>query len=117
MPVSVADTVRFLAERGARDQAAVRRRAVEVRQRLPAVVALLRRDFGAVSVCLFGSHARGQLHRDSDVDLLVAGISSTRIDAAHAAVAALLEGAVDLVRAEDAAPGLLERVRSEGIEL
>ncbi len=31
------------------------------------------REFGAVQVILFGSHARGQVSKDSDVDLLIIG--------------------------------------------
>lgn len=73
---------------------------------------------GASGVWLFGSLAWGEPHRDSDVDLLVEGVSRERWPEAARAVEQRLAGArVDVLRAEDAPASLCDRVRAEGVRL
>ena len=57
-----------------------------IEARLPQVVRMLAKDFGATRVLLFGRHARGVAGPESDVDLLVEGLPLARI---------ILETAVD----------------------
>ena len=80
---------------------------------------VLREIYGAESVMLFGSLARGGVfdHR-SDVDLAVTGLAERHY---FRAVSHLLdlnpEIDVDLVRMETAPSGLAEAVRKEGVPL
>ncbi len=80
---------------------------------------LLRAQFGATRVVLFGSLARGgPFDEHSDIDLAAWGIDARQY---LRAVARLLDLdpdiSVDLVRAEEARPSLLESIEQEGIEL
>ncbi len=74
-------------------------------------------EFGASEVWLFGSVATGRMHERSDVDIAARGIPDARYFAALARVSGLLSAPVDLVPLESAAPGLIERVRAEGVRL
>lgn len=62
----------------------------DMRQRLASVADLLRRDYHAERVILFGSAARGEETPDSDIDLLVAAPSSERFYDRLASVRRLL---------------------------
>ncbi len=93
-------------------------RADELRARLPGLVALLRLQFAATRVVLFGSLARGEFAERSDVDLAVAGIASSHYWRALDVVCHTLgTEQVDLVRLEEATPEMCETLKYEGIEL
>lgn len=117
MAVTVSESAAFLRARQRRAEAAVGARAERVRGALPEAAAMLRARYGATKVWLFGSYAMGRLHAESDVDLAVSGVPSTRIDAAHADVEALLGGVVDLVPIEGATATLAQRIHDEGVLL
>jgi len=81
--------------------------------------ALLKSQFGARQVILFGSLARrGLFHQRSDVDLAVAGIKSQVFWRAWGALDALgHEFEINLVDMETASPALRQEVEREGMEL
>lgn len=115
MALVVNPYVEGMRARQTRGQAA-RALAVEsVRAKLGQVSSLLTDKYGVTRVVLFGSFARGDVREDSDVDLLVEGLSSEGYFAAAADVSCLLRRDADLVRLEDAGPLLLERVARQGI--
>lgn len=80
---------------------------------------LLRRDFGAARVALFGSLTdRDLFHQRSDIDLAVWGIPEESYLKAVAAVTGFTTAfAVDLIRMEEATERLIRLVREEGIPL
>ena len=79
---------------------------------------------GVVSVYVFGSHATGRVHRESDVDvavLLDRGVPPSsrdrfeaRLQLSYAVGRALGTDAVDLIVLNDAPPHLSRRVMTEG---
>jgi predicted nucleotidyltransferase len=89
-----------------------------------AIHTIARRTRGVIAVYLFGSTARGQAHRDSDIDVAVLLDWRTYPDATSRFEARLaLTGAVgaqlgrndvDLVVLNDAPPGLGRRIVTEG---
>ncbi|MHB0875045.1 MAG: nucleotidyltransferase family protein [Anaerolineae bacterium] len=108
--------------RGLRRQEAQQRQAVEARsERAWALArqaaALLKSEFGASRVVLFGSLMRpGQFHLRSDVDLAAWDVQDY-----FRAVSCLLdidpEIEANLVEFRDASPGLQEAIRREGVDL
>ena len=72
-----------------------------------------------VRVYLFGSHARGEAHRASDIDVAVQPLGPLPAWVLAELRAALEESdclaQVDVVNLEEAAPALRERVFKEGI--
>jgi len=80
---------------------------------------LLRKDFGAERVVLFGSLAHGRWFTPwSDVDLAAWGISPERFYAAVAAVTDLsFSLKIDLIDIETCRPSLKAIIEKEGIEL
>jgi predicted nucleotidyltransferase len=80
--------------------------------------------FGLVSAYLYGSHAEGRIHRDSDVDvgvLLPRGTATTprerfelRVRLSSWLVAKLQRNAVDLVILNDVPPQLARRIVTRG---
>jgi predicted nucleotidyltransferase len=93
------------------------RRGDLLRGRARQAAGLLVTQFGATRVWLFGSLAWGAAHPGSDVDLLVEGLPASAWNEATRVVEEIVATAVDLVRVEEAACGLSERVRREGIVL
>ncbi len=81
--------------------------------------ALLRAEFGARDVILFGSLARpGGFMLWSDIDLAVFGVPADRFYAAVAAITSLsAEFKVDLVDAEACRPSLREVIDRDGMAL
>lgn len=80
---------------------------------------LLRREYGAARVLVFGSPLRSTaFHERSDVDLAVGGLPGERFFQAVAAVNDL-PGAfgVDLVDLGSCRPGLLRAIEREGVEV
>lgn len=91
-----------------------------LRQRLLAGVTeaadMLRRDFGATRVVLFGSLLQPWFHEASDVDLAVEGVPDERIDEARERAEDRIGRDVDLVCLERADAGLRARIRETGQE-
>lgn len=71
---------------------------------------------GVRRVILFGSLAGpgGLVHEDSDIDLAVEGLPAARQEAVGWRLEDLAGMPVDLVRLEDAAPGLRASIESDG---
>lgn len=102
-----------------------------VRTILPEAVALLRRQFGASRVILFGSFARDEAAPGSDLDLLAEGLDPARLLEATIAVQDLLDerlgtalgGAglptldLDLVPRQLVRAPILARIETEGVIL
>ena len=101
----------------AAERAAAAERASDLRGRARAAARKLAEEHGASRVWLFGSLAWGRPRAASDVDLLVEGLPAEAWSAASALVEEEVGAAVDLVRIEEAPPGLEERVRSQGVLL
>lgn len=79
---------------------------------------LLRRDYRVRRVVLFGSLARGEFRRDSDIDLAVEGLSDGDFFAAGAALERIARDIdVDLVQLERAPPALAREIERDGIVL
>jgi len=78
----------------------------------------LKKRFGAKKVALFGSLARGEFDRWSDIDLAAWGIPAADFYRAVAFATGFSgEWRVDLVDAEDCSPSLREVLEREGVEL
>jgi predicted nucleotidyltransferase len=111
-----------LYRRSAREREATREQKLEARRERAWEVAhqaadLLKREFGATRVVVFGSLIHPELfHVHSDIDLAVWNIQHY-----YRAVAHLLDldpdVNFDLVPIEDAKPAILELIEKEGIEL
>jgi len=109
-------TARQREEQERQERAQRAQRALALAQQ---AAALLKSQFGASQVILFGSLARrGLFHRRSDVDLAVAGIENRIFWRAWAALDALgHEFEINLVDMEMALPALRQEIEREGIEL
>lgn len=92
------------------------RRAL-LRALLPDLVGILR-EAGATGIWVFGSLAASPgwspAHPDSDLDLAATGLSLTALLSVERRVRALTVAPVDIVRMEDAASSLRERVLADG---
>ena len=77
---------------------------------------LLREEFGATEVILFGSLARrGSFTLYSDIDLAARGIAPERFFAASAAIEGInLNFVIDLVELETCPPALLKSIEKDG---
>jgi predicted nucleotidyltransferase len=78
---------------------------------------VLRRDFGASRIVVFGSLAKGRFAEESDIDLAVAGIPKERFFEALAKVNRHSQRWVDLKPLEDLDPYFRQRILQTGIEL
>lgn len=105
---------RRLAEFEARANSAAADRA---RAELPGLVAILRRQYGAGRIVLFGSLARGRFRADSDIDLAAEGIPPDRFFDAYGELIATSSFPVDLKPLEALEPRFLARVLATGEEL
>ena len=115
--IDVEECARTLVSRLAARQDAARARARALIGQAELAARTLREELGARRVWLFGSLAWGEPHEGSDVDLFVEGLDAARRSEAERRLECLIEGPFDLVREEDAPPGLAERVHREGREL
>jgi predicted nucleotidyltransferase len=107
----------FLREQERQRYAAERRaEALEIARR---AADLLKREFGATRVVVYGSTAHGRwFHADSDIDLMAEGIPAKLYWRAWNAVDALDQKfEVNLVDWEDARPALRDAIEREGIIL
>lgn len=75
---------------------------------------VLRREFGARGVWLFGSLKRPWFHDASDVDLAVEGVDSARLGLAWDRVCQIIGASVDLVSLEEAPESLRRRIAESG---
>ena len=92
--------------------------ARELRSRLLAALGELGPGLGLTRALLFGSLAWGGFATDrSDVDIVVFGLDVAAEIQLTTALWERLDRPVHVVRAESAAPGLLERVQRDGVEL
>lgn len=83
-----------------------------------AIAKELKSRFGASRVTLFGSLARGDFHRWSDIDLAVWGISPADYYRAVAFASGFSDlFKVDLVDVEDCSESLRQHIQREGVEL
>lgn len=107
-------------------EAPARQKRVDARRKAAmklarAAAAILREEFGATRVSVFGSLARADFNMISDIDLIVWGIPENRRAAAFLEVGGEREEpgsfGPDLVFAENASPELLESVRADHLEI
>lgn len=98
-------------ERLLRDREARRR---ELRSTADRIAAMLKADFGAQRVWVFGSVVRPWFHEESDLDLAAEGISPSQRAEAWDRALTLASTSVDLVFLEEAAPLLRERILVDG---
>jgi len=78
---------------------------------------VLRRDFGAARIVLFGSLARGERYPGSDIDIAVEGLTGDYWQAWRVVEEAVPGCSVDLVELESASPSLRAAIAREGVEL
>lgn len=103
--------------RAAAEQAA-RRRAEHARTVAREAARILREEFGAERVRLFGSLVRGTFGTRSDIDLAVEGLPERDLLRAQGRLLGLSPGlAIDLVDVRTARPALRRSIESEGGEL
>ena len=77
---------------------------------------MLRQDFSATRVVLFGSMLQPKIHADSDIDLAVWNLSRSDYFQAVGKLQGLSEFAIDLIEAENAPDYIIEGI-TQGIEL
>lgn len=112
---SIAGYVDGLRARARERKQAAAARMQAIAPRLAMVVDRLVREFGATRVTLFGSYARGEPRKDSDVDLLVEGLSPDDIlEASVMADRVFGDVRVDLVPASIARAAIRQRAIQEG---
>lgn len=111
-------------KRGARAREARRRQEAERRREAARSVAkeaahLLKNEFGAERVILFGSLVHGAwFHPDSDIDLVITGIAPDAFWRAWAALDQVSEGfEINLVALGDATENLRHEIEMRGQEL
>ena len=79
---------------------------------------ILRREFGATRVRLFGSLLDAcRVRAESDVDLAVEGLAEGRYLEAVARVLDLSDFSVDIVQVESANPKILAVIEARGVDL
>lgn len=111
--------VQAILKRQAATQAELGRRRKRALRLARQTAALLRKDFSASRVVLFGSLAsRGSFTLWSDIDMAVWGVSPDRFYAAVAAVTGLsAEFKIDLVDPKTCKVSLRKAIDQEGIDL
>jgi len=117
MAVTATDTVLHLRARAEAERQRGSQRAAQLLAHVSHARRLLVDRHGARRVWLFGSLAVGQPTPESDIDLAVEGLPSSAYFHALADLMGVFHAPVDLVRLEEAAESLRERVLLEGREL
>lgn len=79
------------------------------------VARLLRQEFGATRILVFGSLVKDRFSLDSDIDMAVAGVAKERFFEAVAAVNEGCDRWVDLKPIESLEPYFWQRIQSQGI--
>jgi len=77
---------------------------------------ILRQQFRATRVVLFGSMLQPKIHADSDIDLAVWNLSKSDYFQAVGKLQGLSEFAIDLIEVENASDYMIEAI-AQGIEL
>jgi len=103
--------------RMAAQQAEAMRLATQARLEAEQIAIMLRDQFSATRILLFGSLVRGGFAPGSDIDLAVAGIPKAEFFAALAAANAQAHTWVDLKPLEDLHPHFRQRVLETGVDL
>ncbi len=114
MPVTPSDVRDFLRAKAQSDDDAAVVQAERLRAAAAELCRLIVARPGVRRVWLFGSLAWGSPARDADIDLAVEGLDGSAYFAALGELLAAAPVAVDLVRLEDAPPGLAARILAEG---
>lgn len=117
MPVSLDETLAHLRKLDAHRVDRARAESSMLRERAAGAASLLRRDFGAARVVLFGSVAGETATPESDVDLAVEGVASARFWRAAAMAAQVCGRDVHLVDLATVGVSLRARIDAEGIAL
>jgi predicted nucleotidyltransferase len=91
--------------------------AAQARAALPSITRMLREDYSATKIILFGSLARGHFTVDSDIDLAAENISPEKFFHALGDVNSIAPCWVDLKPLETLEPHFLLRVMQTGEEL
>lgn len=101
------------------ERQALRRRARRARQLAEQAAQILKKQFGARRVILFGSLASGDFfHQRSDIDLAVQGLKAQDFWRAWAALDQLgAEFEIDLVDIETTPAHLREHIDRQGVEI
>lgn len=81
------------------------------------IAAMLRRDFGATRVLLFGSLVKGRFNARSDIDLAVADLPPNLLFLAIAQAGKLSEFPIDLKPLEALSEHFLRRIMESGEEI
>ena len=113
------DPASAVKHRAAEERRELARRRREALKEARLIARLLRVEFEAQKVVLFGSLVRaGDFTRWSDIDLAAWGIPAERFYAAVAAATGIsARFRVDLVDADDCRPAIREAIEKEGREL
>jgi predicted nucleotidyltransferase len=117
MTITPESAARALVARASGEQAAFAVEVESLRQRLPSVSKLLRRQYGARRVVLFGSLAWGGFHEGSDVDIAVEGVSDSDAGVAMADASTAAQRLVEIFRLEDLPASFRQRVLRDGLSL
>lgn len=109
--------VAYWRQRQRADRAHSLRLARQARADALRIAAMLRRDFAATRVVLFGSVTQGRFLPDSDIDLAVEGLAAAEFFAALAQAGKLSEFPIDLKPLEDLIPHVRARVLATGEDI
>jgi len=93
------------------------RLAMQARHDAVQIAAMLRRDFGATRVLLFGSLVKGRFNARSDIDLAVADLPPNLLFLAIAQAGKLSEFPIDLKPLEALSEHFLRRIMESGEEI
>lgn len=115
--VNLESLVEAWRRRGAEQESRLRERARGARLAAEQAARVLRDEYGANEVWLFGSLADEPRHDDFDVDLAVRGITPARYFAALSRAWDVVGRPVDLVTLESCSESLRRRVEKTGIRL
>ncbi len=85
-----------------------------LRERAAQAARVLKEEFGASRVWVFGSLNQAWFHEGSDLDLAVEGIAPSRMSAAWSRGEELVGGSVDLISFEEADPSLWIHIVTQG---
>ncbi len=112
------ECLRGAREREAARQAGLADRRAAARKAAEAVAALLKEQFGATRVVVFGSLVSGVFDEASDIDLVVQGVPPGRFYRGWTEAARLARGfELDLVAMEEARPWLSDLLAVGGVDL
>ena len=91
----------------------LQRRGVEIAKQ---ATRILRQEFGATRVVLFGSMLQPKIHADSDIDLAVWNLTKSDYFQAVGKLQGLSEFLIDLIEADNASDYIVEAI-AQGMEL